>query len=128
MRFARTSAGAAPADRFADLPVHVRDVAAVHVDDLGVLAEVLADLGQHPLLVGDARLGAGLRRQVLVDVAVDQVLDGRRLAALALVAGRVVAPVDLLAQFLRALARRVDRPARERADGVSAAGGRRSGS
>ena len=118
MRFARTGRGLprGPIDSL-DLPVHVGDVTAVHVDDLGVLAEVLSDLGEHPLLVGACGRDAGLLRQVVVDVAVDQVVDGRRGAPLALVGRRVVAAVDLLAQFLRALARGFRRPARERPNG-----------
>jgi hypothetical protein len=33
--------------------MHVGDVVAMYVSDLGVLAEFVADLGQHSLLVGD---------------------------------------------------------------------------
>ena len=57
----------------------------------------------------DTRVGSRrLLRQVVGDVPVDQVLDGGCFAPLALVAGRVMTPVDLLAEFLGALARRVD--------------------
>ena len=58
MRLARTGARTGAADRLADLAVHVPDVAAVHVRDLGVLAEMLADLRQHLLFVLDALLAA----------------------------------------------------------------------
>jgi hypothetical protein len=50
---------------------------------------------------------------------VDQVLDGRRGAPLALAAARVMAAVDLPAQLLGPLAGSLGRPARERPDGVA---------
>jgi hypothetical protein len=91
-----------------------------------VLAQIIRDLGQHLLLVLDplrgdvGTRGAGrLGRQVLLDVAVDQVLDGRSLAPLALRPGRVLPPVDLPAQLLGPLARGLDRPSGIAADGVA---------
>ena len=92
----------------------------MHVRDLGVLAELLADLRQHLLFVFDALLAGGLPRQVLLDIAVDQVLNGWRLPALALLAGRIVALSISRAELLRPLARRGDGPAREGADRVPA--------
>ena len=50
---------------------------------------------------------------------VDQVLDGRRGAPLALAAGQVMAAVDLSAQLLGPLAGSLGRPARERPDRVA---------
>jgi len=107
----------AAADRLADPPVHLGDVAAVYVDDLGVLAQVLADLGEHPLLVSDTGLVLGLLWKMVFDVAINQVLNRGRRATLALAAGRVVASVDQLAKFLGSFAGRVGGPARERPDG-----------
>jgi hypothetical protein len=98
------------ADRGADVLVHLLDVAVVHVGDLGGQAKALANLGEHRLLVlpalgGELRAdrAGGLGHQVLGDVAVEQVLDGGRLPALALLAGRIAARVDLPAQLLGAL-------------------------
>jgi hypothetical protein len=62
-----------------------------------MLAELGADLGQHPLLVVEAGPGDGLLRQVIFDIAIDQILNGGRRPALALVTGDVDAPINLLA-------------------------------
>jgi len=59
------------------------------VRDLGMPAEFLADLGQHALLVVDPGAGDGLFWQVVGNVAVDQVLDGRRCPAFSLVTGGI---------------------------------------
>ena len=71
MRFALTRRGLPPgSDGSADPAVHRLDVAVVNVRDLGVRAEVLADLRKHPLLVGDAHLLVRLLRKVVVDVVI----------------------------------------------------------
>src|SRR5262249_25030863 len=70
------------------------------------------------LQVLDLRLptAAALRRQMFGDVSVDEVLNRRSLTALALLAGRVAALVDLSAQLLRPGAGCVERPFRRAAD------------
>src|SRR5262249_34391445 len=78
---------------------------------LGRLA-VLDPLGH----VAEPTILALLGRQVLGDVAGDQVRDRRRLAALALLAGRITAAINLAPQHLRPVPRRLDAPLRPAAD------------
>jgi len=69
----------------------------VYVGDLGMPTKFVADLGQHLLFVVEARSNESFLRQVVFDVAIDQVLNGRRRPARALVAGGVETLIDLLA-------------------------------
>ena len=91
----------------------------MHVSDLGVLAELFPDLLEDALLVGDAPRILRLGWQVVRDVAVDQVLDGRRRAPLALGAGRVNTAIDFLAELLGLVAGGGRRSARPCANGVA---------
>jgi len=69
----------------------------VDVGDLGMTAELVGDLGQHPLLVVDAWSNGRLLRQVVGDVAVDQILNGGRGPPCSFIAGGIDTLVDLLA-------------------------------
>ncbi len=106
-----------PARGFGNFPVHLGNVAGMDVCDLGVASQVVADLVEHPLFVamGTRRL----LRQVLGDVAIDQLLDAGSLAPLALLARRIAAHVHLAPQLLGAGACGADAPGRKRSDGVS---------
>jgi hypothetical protein len=69
----------------------------VYLHNLGVLAELVADLSQHLLLVVDAWPDGGLLRQMICNVSVDQVLNGRCCPARPFVTGGIDALVDLFA-------------------------------
>jgi hypothetical protein len=96
--------------------VHLPNVAAVDVRDLGVLAQSLRDLLKHPQLIRLLVLGRFLKMvdlgglgslggQMLGDIPVDQVLHRRRVAPLALFNRGIFAAVDALAQLLGYFAR-----------------------
>src|SRR5262249_20091395 len=104
-----------------DLPVHLFDIAVVDVLHEAALAEVLGDHGEHLVFVLGALAAStgSLLRQVVAHVAVDEVPYPGRGPRLDLREGRVLAPVDALAQLRGLPAGGGDGPRREGADGVA---------
>ncbi len=90
--------------------MHGLDVAAMHIRNLCTRAELLANFGQHLFFGPRPALAGSLFRKVVHDVAIDQVLNSRGLAALAFVRRRVLPSVDLAAKLLSLRSSGLDRP------------------
>ena len=73
----------------------------MNVGDPGMFPKALADFREYSPFIIDAVYVAGLGGQVFFDVAIDQVLDGRRFPALALFTCGIDTHVDLPAELLR---------------------------
>ena len=69
----------------------------MHVRDFRTRSEAPADLLKHPLLVVEAGSRNGFLRQVVFDVAVNQILDGRGGTPFALVAGWINTAINFFA-------------------------------
>ena len=69
----------------------------MYVGDLGMPTKFVADLGQHLLLVIGTQPDESFLRQVVFDVAIDQLLNVRCRPARALVASGINALINLLA-------------------------------
>jgi hypothetical protein len=94
--------------------MHGLDVTVVDVRDRPMLPEVICDHREHSPLIGV--LARCEIRQMLLNVPLNQFLDGWRFARLGLVGGRVLAEIDALSQFLGFVPRSGHRPIREKAD------------
>ena len=84
------------------------------VGDLAVLAQVPGDLREHAALIVVLARSDG--RQVVADVAIDQILHRGGGTPLTFLVGGIFAPVDPLPQRLGFLAGGGDRPCRIAAD------------
>src|SRR5262249_46894740 len=112
--------GAYRSPALGDPPMHLGNVTTMDISNFRVLAELVRDLNQDLHFVPNARFGDALLWQMICSVAVNEVLDGGRCAPLTLVARRIDAAINLLAQVLRFLTGSGDGPARKWPDGEPA--------
>src|SRR5262245_29145374 len=94
--------------------MHVLDVAEMHLSNFAIEPEVCANLLKHSMFVANALFGVALGRQMVVNVAVDQIPDDRCLAPFPLLLCWVPVLVDQATKRLRFQSGGLDRPGWER--------------